>query len=127
MYAPRTPAIDGQSDTWNRGRELVEGAGHCAACHTERNILGGRMVETGRMAGNDYLPGDSKAPAITTFALASEGWNVDNLAYSLETGLTPTGDSFGGSMGEVVQMSTRFLTPQDRTAIATYLMDQPDE
>ena len=85
------------------------------------------MVETGRMAGNDYLPGDSKAPAITTFALTAESWDVDNLAYSLETGLTQTGDSFGGSMGEVVQMSTRFLTPQDRTAIETYLMDQPDE
>lgn len=127
MYPPRSTAIEGRSDDWNRGRELVEGAAHCAACHTERNVLGGRRIDTGRMAGNDDLPGGSKAPAITSAALVAGGWDVDSLAYSLETGLTPSGDSFGGSMGEVVQMSTRFLTPQDRAAMATYLMDQADE
>lgn len=127
LYPPRTSAIEGQSEIWNRGRELVEGATHCAACHSERNIAGGRKVETGRMKGNDVLPGGSKAPAITSPALLAAGWDIDSLAYALETGLTPNGDSFGGSMGEVVQMGTRFLTPDDRTAMATYLMDQPND
>jgi mono/diheme cytochrome c family protein len=127
LYPPRTAPVDSQSDVWNRGRELVEGATHCAACHTERNIAGGRMVKSGRMAGNDTLPGGSKAPAITSAALITAGWNVDSLTYALETGLTPTGDAFGGSMGEVVQMGTKFLTPDDRTAMAIYLMDQTDE
>ncbi len=126
MYAPRTNVIAGQSEAWNRGRELVEGATHCAACHSERNIAGGRKVETGRMAGNDVLPGGSKAPAITTAALMGEGWDVDSLAYALETGIIPTGDTFGGSMSEVVQMGTRFLTAEDRNAMAIYLMDQPE-
>lgn len=127
MYPPRVSPIDGKGDTWNRGREMVEGATHCAACHSERNIAGGRKVETGRMAGNDVLPGGSKAPAITSPALIEAGWDVDSLAYALETGLLPSGDAFGGSMGEVVQMGTRFLTSADRNAMATYLMDQPNE
>ncbi len=127
MYAPRTSPVLGQSDAWNRGRELVEGATHCAACHTDRNIAGGRKVNTGRMQGNNALPGGSKAPAITSAALAAAGWDLDNLSYALQTGITPTGDAFGGSMGEVVQMGTKFLTEEDRIAMATYLMDQSDD
>jgi mono/diheme cytochrome c family protein len=127
LHAPRTTLVSGQSDIWNRGRELVEGATHCAACHTERNIAGGRKVDTGRMQGNDVLPGGSKAPAITSAALVSSGWDVDSLSYALQTGITPSGDTFGGSMGEVVQMGTRFMTQEDRIAMATYLMDQSDE
>ncbi len=29
-----------RSASWNRGRELVEGLGHCSACHSPRNALG---------------------------------------------------------------------------------------
>ena len=29
-----------QSAEWNRGAYLVQGLGHCAACHTSKNILG---------------------------------------------------------------------------------------
>jgi hypothetical protein len=57
----------------------------------------------------------------------SSGWDVDSLSYALQTGITPSGDTFGGSMGEVVQMGTRFMTQEDRIAMATYLMDQSDE
>lgn len=127
LHAPRTTPVSGQSDIWNRGRALVEGATHCAACHTERNIAGGRKVYTGRMEGNDVLPGGSKAPAITSTALVASGWDVDSLSYALQTGIMPSGDTFGGGMGEVVQMGTRFMTQEDRIAMATYLMDQSDE
>ncbi len=127
LHAPRTTPVSGQSDIWNRGRALVEGATHCAACHTERNIAGGRKVYTGRMEGNDVLPGGFKAPAITSTALVASGWDVDSLSYALQTGIMPSGDTFGGGMGEVVQMGTRFMTQEDRIAMATYLMDQSDE
>ena len=30
-----------KSAEWNRGAYLVEGAGHCGACHTPKNVLGG--------------------------------------------------------------------------------------
>ena len=51
------------------------------------------------------------------------GWTTANLAYALKTGITPGGDAFGGSMGEVVLYGTGFLTDADREAIAIYLMD----
>ena len=30
-----------QSSAWNRGAYLIEGPGHCAACHTPKTWLGG--------------------------------------------------------------------------------------
>ncbi|MEX3316968.1 cytochrome c [Sulfitobacter sp. PS-8MA] len=119
---PETEPIPGKSDVWNRGRKLVRGAAHCGACHTGRNLAGGRMPDA-VFAGNDDLPGGNKAPSILPSDLAAGGWTVRNLAYALKSGVTPSGDVFGGSMGEVVQNGTRFLTPADLEAIATYLLD----
>jgi mono/diheme cytochrome c family protein len=122
---PQTEPVEGRDDIWNRGRELARGAAHCGACHTGRNIVGAR-IETAFYAGNDELPGGDHAPCIRLEHLTEQGWTVDALVYALETGITPSGDVFGGGMGEVVQYGTRFLTPEDRLAIATYIMD-PDE
>ena len=55
--------------------------------------------------------------------MAERGWTVSNLAYALKTGVTPAGDVFGGSMVEVVQNGTSFLSKADLAAIATYLLD----
>ena len=40
---------------------------------------------------------------------------------AVDVRLTPSGDAFGGSMAEVVREGTRFLSPQDREAMAIYL------
>nr|WP_237212538.1 cytochrome c [Ruegeria lacuscaerulensis] len=124
LELPRTEPVVGKDEIWNRGRELVEGASHCAACHTARNIAGARKSDTEHFRGSDALPGGEKAPAIDHGTLADRGWDVASLAYALRTGITPEGDAFGGSMGEVVLYGTSFLTEADRTAIATYLMDE---
>lgn len=124
LDAPETDALMGTSSPWNRGRLLVEGAAHCAACHTGRTLAGG-LDESARFAGNDSLPGGSKAPSILTADLLEGGWTVANLAYALQAGLLPNGDAFGGSMAEVVAEGTSYLTDADREAIATYLLD-PD-
>ncbi|UWQ04937.1 cytochrome c [Aliiroseovarius crassostreae] len=121
---PRTDPVPGKGDVWNRGRELVEGATHCAACHTGRNLAGARNSDTEHFQGSDALPGGEKAPPIDHVTLSREGWDVASVAYALRTGIMPDGDAFGGSMGEVVLYGTRFLTEADRTAIATYLMDE---
>mgnify|MGYP003112546111 FL=1 len=123
---PETEPVDGRSDIWNRGRELARGAAHCGACHTGRNIVGARITSS-FYAGNDALPGGDHAPSIRLEDLIDRGWTVDSLVYALETGITPSGDVLGGGMGEVVQYGTSFLTPEDRLAIATYLMDPEDE
>ena len=51
------------------------------------------------------------------------GWDVESLAYALRSGITPEGDVFGGSMAEVVNYGTAFLSDTDLTAMATYIMD----
>ncbi len=116
-----TAPVLGRSEEWNRGRELVEGAAHCGACHTGRGLLGG--LDDRPFGGNGDLPGDSVAPSIRAADLKEEGWTASALAYALETGITPSGDAFGGSMAEVVEQGTSFLDETDRRAIAAYLLE----
>ncbi|MBJ3761501.1 cytochrome c [Maribius pontilimi] len=123
LPAPRTEPVEGKSDPWNQGRWLVEGVTHCGACHTPRNIAGARVMAQ-KFTGADALPGQDKSPAITPDALAENGWTRDDLAYALQSGIMPNGDTFGGGMGEVVRHGTSFLTDADRRAIATYLLDE---
>lgn len=122
LYDPDTEPDPTRSDEWNRGKALVRGPAHCAACHTPRNVAGGRILSQ-VFTGNDNLPGESKAPSITTQSLTEGDWTVSNLVYALQTGITPSGDAFGGSMTEVVQGNTRFMSPVDLKAMATYLLD----
>ncbi|SHF81851.1 Cytochrome c, mono-and diheme variants [Loktanella atrilutea] len=115
-----TPVM-AQSDAWNRGQQLVNGASHCAACHTARGLFGG-LDTSESLAGNANLPGGNKAPSIRTEALLTRGWTVANMAYALRTGIMPDGDVLGGSMAEAIAQGTGMLTGRDREAIATYLL-----
>ncbi len=123
LQKPHTDPVAENDDQWNRGRLLVEGAAHCAACHTGRNLAGARASDAQHFQGNDRLPGGGKSPAIDFETLRARGWTVGNLAYALKTGVTPSGDALGATMGEVVLQGTRFLTDEDRNAMAVYLMD----
>ncbi len=119
----RFQPVEGQSDAWNRGKFIVEGPAHCGACHTPRNMLGARQAEL-RLHGADKLPGGGKSPPLTSVALKENGWTEKTLAYALRTNVLPDGDTFGGSMGEVVRDGTSFLAQSDLDAIATFLMNQ---
>lgn len=110
-----------RSAAWNRGRFLAEGPGHCGACHTPRNLFGGPKRSAAFVGG--IGPDGEKIPAITRDALFAAGYDEDELALALRTGLMPEGDSFGGSMGEVVSGATRFWNGDDLRAIATYLLE----
>lgn len=114
-----------QSDVWNRGKYIVEGPAHCGACHTPRNFAGARQAEL-KMHGAQGLPDGGKSPPITRNALKEKNWTVSNLKYALKTGILPDGDAFGGSMGEVVRDGTSFLSDDDLTAIATYLLERSE-
>lgn len=115
--------VEGRSALWNRGKYIVDGPAHCAACHTPRNLLGARQAELD-LHGADGLPGGGESPAITAEKLRERGWTVTNLSYALRSGIMPDGDVFGGAMGEVVRDGTAFLSNEDLTAIATYLLDK---
>jgi len=112
-----------RSALWNRGRYIVEGPAHCGACHTPRDMFGARQAEL-RLHGADGLPDGGKSPPITAEHLIEQGWTINTLKYALRSGVLPDGDAFGGSMGEVVRDGTSFLSDEDLTAIATYLLDK---
>ena len=110
-----------QSAQWNRGAYLVNGPGHCAECHSPRNFLGG-IVAAQRFAGGPNPEGEGWIPNITQKGLGE--WSEKDIAYFLETGATPDGDSAGGSMVRVIK-NTSQLSPEDRAAIADYLKSLP--
>jgi mono/diheme cytochrome c family protein len=110
-----------RSAQWNRGAYLVNSLGHCAECHSPRNLLGG-VIAAQRFAGGPNPEGEGWVPNITQKGLAD--WSVNDIAYFLETGQTPDNDSAGGSMARVIK-NTSQLSPGDRAAIAEYLKSLP--
>jgi mono/diheme cytochrome c family protein len=106
---------------WNRGAYLVKGPGHCAECHSPRNLFGA-IVMTRRFAGGPSPDGKGFVPNITQLGL--KDWSESDIAYLLETGLAPDGDSVGSNMAEVVR-NTSQLSNEDRTAIAVYIKSLP--
>jgi mono/diheme cytochrome c family protein len=110
-----------KSAEWNRGAYLVNGPGHCAECHSPRNALGG-VVASQRFAGGPNPEGEGWVPNITQKGLSE--WSDKDIAYFLETGQTPEGDSAGGSMTRVIA-NTSQLGDADRKAMAVYLKSLP--
>lgn len=106
---------------WNRGGYLVEGLGHCGACHTPKNAFGGD--ETGARLQGYALQGWF-APDITGGEPAGLGnWSVDDIVEYLKTG-TNRYAAASGPMAEEVMDSTQHLTVADLQAMAVYLKDQ---
>ena len=74
-----------KSAEWNRGAYLVEGLGHCGACHTPKNSLGGDDDRPPACAG-PRLQGWF-APNITNDARTGlGGWSIDDIVAYLRTG-----------------------------------------
>ena len=113
-----------QSESWNRGAYLVRGPGHCGECHSPRNPLGG-ADDSRYLAGNPVGAEGKTTPNITPHDTGIGDWSAVDIAFALESGLTPDYDSFGGGMGEVVEDATSKLTKEDREAIAEYLLSLP--
>ena len=106
-----------QSAEWNRGAYLVNGPGHCAECHSPRNLLGG-IVTSQRFAGGPNPEGEGWVPNITQARL--KDWSKGEVEEVLATGTTPDGDSVGSTMAAVVR-NTSQLPAADRSAIAVYI------
>lgn len=119
MFAPDTT----RSASWNRGAYLVEGPGHCAECHSARNMLGVIPAER-RFAGGPNPEGKGWVPNITPHESGIKDWTKSDVAEVLTSGLTPSGDSVGSNMASVVR-NTAELTEADRDAMAEYLLSLP--
>jgi mono/diheme cytochrome c family protein len=108
-----------KSNKVNRGAYLVEAVTHCGECHTPRGSLGGKIA-TQALSGAPMLEGKGYAPNITPHKTGIGDWSEKDIAFALETGITPSGDTMGGAM-VAVQRNTARLTKDDREAIAAYL------
>jgi nicotinate dehydrogenase subunit B len=109
--------IAAQSATWNRGAYLVEGLGHCGACHSPRNALGAEKTEA-------YLAGGFaegwEAPPLTSLSHAPIPWSEDELFAYLRIGESRFHGTAAGPMAPVVkELAT--LPDDDIRAMAVYL------
>jgi nicotinate dehydrogenase subunit B len=119
-----------KSATWNRGAYLVEGLGHCGACHSPRNALGAEKA-------NAYLAGGFaegwEAPALTSLSRAPIPWSEDELFAYLRSGESRLHGVAAGPMAPVVK-ELAALPDQDIRAMAVYLgsfndnaLDRPEQ
>ena len=107
-----------KSAQWNRGAYLVNGPGHCAECHSPRDMLGG-IIDSERFAGGPTPDGKGWVPNITPVGLqhGDDIWSAKDIASFLDDGMMPSGDFAGGAMAEVIR-NTSLLGADDRAAIA---------
>lgn len=127
FFTPGTLAPEpAQSAEWNRGAYLVNGLGHCAACHTPRNALG--ASRQGLALGGGLIPVQNwYAPALNAAAEAGVAqWPVEDVVALLKTGVAPHG-SVIGPMADVVFGSTQYLSDADARAMAVYLQALPQQ
>ncbi len=110
-----------RSAGWNRGAYLVNSLGHCAECHSPRNFLGG-MIAAQRFAGGPNPEGEGWVPNITPKGIGD--WSGKDIAYFLQTGELPEGDTASGLMARVIK-NTSQLSADDRADIAEYLKSLP--
>lgn len=106
-----------QSTEWNRGRYLVDGAGHCASCHSTLDPIGGERSPAfsgGHIDGWD-------APALTALLQAPKPWTREQLALYLRHGWSPDHGAAAGPMAPVAHSLSQ-VPAEDAEAMATYLM-----
>ncbi|MNF44638.1 Nicotinate dehydrogenase subunit B [compost metagenome] len=107
-----------RSEQWNRGAYLVNGLGHCAACHSPRNLMG---AEKG---GKNFLAGGMvdgwEAPALNGLSKSPTPWTEDQLFTYLSSGYSDAHGVAAGPMGPVVSELAK-LPKADIRAMAVYL------
>ena len=123
MYEPR----DGRDAQWNRGAYIVQSLGHCGACHTPRGPAFEERAYTD--SSKVYLTGGANdhwfAPNLTADQGSGLGRvSADDIASFLKGGHGGGLVTFG-SMVQVVEDSTQYMSDDDRNAIARYLKSLP--
>ena len=117
----------GHDAVWNRGAYLVQGPGHCGACHTPRGFAFQEQATTER--GAAFLAGASldgwSASNLRGDARTGLGsWSAEDIVAFLGEGHNRDGAAFG-SMVDVINNSTPYLSADDLHAIAVYLKSLP--
>jgi len=105
-----------RSAEWNRGAYLVEGLGHCGACHTPRNKLGAE--EKDRAFAGGEVEG-WHAPALNSASPSPVPWTVEAMQAYLRNGVADLHSISAGPMVEVVHGLSQ-VSDEAVRAIATY-------
>jgi mono/diheme cytochrome c family protein len=110
-----------KSAAWNRGSYIVEGPGHCGACHTPKTFLGGDRLShelQGYSLQGWFAPDLTGNPA---HGLAA--WTAEDIVAYLKTGHNRF-DAASGPMAEEVEHSSSEMSTYDLVAVAAYLKDR---
>ena len=110
-----------RSAEFNRGAYLVQGLGHCGACHTPLNSLGANRDSEQFQGGT--LEGWTVPNITTDPRLGIGAWSVDDIVTYLKTGANGS-NLASGPMAEVVMRSTALMPEADLRAIAVYLKER---
>ncbi|QDH16774.1 c-type cytochrome [Swingsia samuiensis] len=108
-----------------RGAYLVEGPGHCGACHTPRSFTMAEKALT-YSDGKKYLSGGESIDGWTPPSLRQDNrtglgrWSEQDIVTFLKTGRNSHGETFGAMTPAIVH-GTQYLTNADLHAIAKYL------
>ena len=117
----------GASPEVARGAYLVEGAGHCGACHTPRGAAFQEKALKDE-PGGAFLSGSELegwyAKSLRHEDVGLGAWSQQEIADFLKTGRNARSAAFG-SMAEVIEHSARHLSDADASAIAAYLASLP--
>lgn len=112
-----------QSAEWNRGAYIAEALAHCGDCHTPRNPA---FALDNRQKFGGALTAGWRAYNISSDRGTGVGaWSKDDLISYLSTGHAPGHGTASGPMGEAVLHSFSKMTPEDISALATYLRTVP--
>ncbi len=113
-----------RSADWNRGAYLVQGLGHCSACHAQRNALGASGDATA-LAGGMIAVQDWYAPSLAARPVnGAPQRETEETVQLLHSGISAHA-AVSGPMADVVLHSTQYLEPSDLQAMVRYLKDLP--
>lgn len=112
-----------KSAAWNRGAYLVEGLGHCSACHSPRNVMG--AIEQDKAFTGATIDGWFALNLTDKMKTGLGDWTVDEIATYLKSGANKGKSTAFGPMAEVVHNSLQYLTDTDLKAMAEYLKALP--
>ena len=105
------------------GRYLVEGAGHCGACHTPRNLIQAEKISEALRGGQSA---GWTAPAIAGPIEVSVPWTAETLETYLRDGFSSDHGAGSGPMQPVGVNLARTPT-EDAAAISRYLLSVMDQ
>jgi mono/diheme cytochrome c family protein len=117
-------AVAGRSQEFNRGFYLAEGAGHCAECHSPRNVLGGIRSGMKFAGGPDPEGKGGWVPNLTPHETGVKSASKSALSAVLSSGMKDDGDFVGGSMGSVSKNWAN-VPKADVDAVAEFLKGLP--